>query len=682
MWLSKGSIFFLLGFCIAATYGSVVGHDFVFDDFPLLVQDPAVPAVANDPSIMFEPGVLGYRPVRTLSYAVDFAIAQALGFPIGPPVFHISNLIYHWMTACAVFLLAFRLSNTLPSQQPRPTKMASIDGSAVRWLPAVVISILWAMHPVHTESVTYISGRRDILTTLFFVLGFLSFLRWRDQNDWYRRCFSICGVWVFYGLGVASKEMAITLPLVMFAYDFFQEAVPRKAKEPLDIRYIVFLFRAVVRTVWKHKFLYIPFAVAGLYAAWQITFVTLPTWAIPWHGGSMANNFLTTGRIWVYYIYLLCAPVMLLADYSGYFSVSSSILEPQAWASIFLLTALALGMLLAARFSWLIAFGIAWFGVTLLPVSHIIPYPEMVAEHYLYLPSIGFMLVFGTGLSNIIDDRLAHHPWRAVLATSVPVLVLAGACAKVLWDGSFLTWIEWENLVRPVVYSFLPGLILVVALEGGRVKRWIGLPRPKGISAPVVFAYGFLLFLVTFYTVRTTVRNEDWRDDHTFYSKMIQDNRRSCRARLGFGTAADKMGMPHMAISQYSVALTLCPNDYRLLVNIGAAYQKAKMLPQAKAAYDEVLKTKPNDANTWNNLGFLYTEQGEFNKASEALSKAEQWSGGRDPAVYANWGFLYEVQQRFDEALASYEKALTMVPTNKVFQSKVDRIRREQRVPE
>ena len=366
---------------------------------------------------------------------------------------------------------------------------------------------------------------------------------------------------------------------------------------------------------------------------------------------------------------------MLLADYAGYFSVSSSILEPQAWASIILLIALALGMLFVVRFAWLLAFGIAWFGVTLLPVSHLIPYPEMVAEHYLYLPSIGFMLFFGTGLSNLIGDRSAQHPWRAVMATSPPVLVLGGVCAKTLWEGSPLSWSDWAYLAGPVGYLFFVGTIVVVGFEAGRARGWIGARRPLGISAPVVVGYVFVLFLVTFYTVRTTVRNEDWRDDYTFYSKMVQDNRRSCRGRLGLGVATDHAGMPHMAISQYSVALKLCPNDYRLWGNIGAAYQKAKMFSKAKEAFDEVLKLNPKDANTWNNLGFLHTELGEFDKASEALSKAEQLSGGRDPAVYANWGFLHEVQEQLHEALAAYEKALQLVPSNQVFQSRVDMIR-------
>jgi protein O-mannosyl-transferase len=115
---------------------------------------------------------------------------------------------------------------------------------------------------------------------------------------------------------------------------------------------------------------------------------------LKWHGGSPLTTFATVPHIWLHYLKLLFLPLTLNADYSGAFSLSKSFFESRA-----LLATLSLTLLVAAilwglrRGQWLPAFCGFWFIITLLPVSQIFPHPEMVAEHYLYLPSFGFCLL-------------------------------------------------------------------------------------------------------------------------------------------------------------------------------------------------------------------------------------------------------------------------------------------------
>ena len=666
-WLRKFGVCILLGLAIAGAYANALDNDFVFDDFPLVVQNDAIPRAAADLSLIFSPGALGYRPFRTVSYVLDYRLSGLQERQFEAWIFHFSNLVYHWITACLVFFVALRLTNLLPADHTRQ------EGGRkdFNWLPAVFTALIWALHPVQTEAVTYISGRRDILTTLFFLCGFLAFLSWHEKRTLAGRLLCLGVLLVSYWLGVMSKEMGVTLPLVMFAYDVFREAPVSKVS--FRSAYPVEFLKGAGRTLWQHKFLYGPMLLIGIYLVWYAALVILPTWAIPWYGGTIATNFLTVARIWTYYVFLLCAPVSLLADYTGLFPVTLSIVDPLSWLALLFLVSLGLLMLMVLRLSLLVAFGMAWVAITLLPVSHIIPYPEMMAEHYLYLPSVGFCLLVGIGMARIVENR-AEQRW-ITLCGYVPifVLILTAAYVAVRAPSGIIDSLQREVFSSVATLGFyLIALFLIVI---GRFRATHGEVQGGWSARSLVMGVGVLSLLLTFYTVRTTIRNRDWRDALTFYTKMVEDNRLSCRARLGFGYVADQSGLARMAISHYARAIELCPGDPRLYTNMGAAYQKMKMLGPAREAYEESVRLQPHSSQVWNNLGFLYIEMGEFWQALEALQKAERFSHGQDPAVYANLGIMYEIQEQFDQALTAYQKALKLSPLNEVFQDKVESMR-------
>jgi tetratricopeptide (TPR) repeat protein len=608
-------VFLLLAGAIGGVYYNAVGNGFVFDDYLLVVNHAAIPLVAADPMLAFSPNVLGYRPLRTLSYVLDYWIGG-----MQPWVFHLSNIFYHWIVACLVFLAVFRLvaNETIVGGGETPTNSPEVSSqsSGFAWRVALFTAVLWAMHPIQTDAVTYISGRRDILTGLFFFLGLYAFLRFRmpsPERQTKRRTAWIGIAFLAYGLGLLSKEMAVTLPLVMLCYDYVHAVQLQEMN--FGRKYVQELIRGLVRAVWKHKYLYFPLLAGGIFFSWYAAFVVLPAWRIGWYGGSIGTNFLTTARIWVHYLSLLLWPVRLLADYTGAFAVTTSLVDPWALAAVGLLVVLFLITLGLLRYSRLAAFSALWIPITLLPVSHIIPYPEMVAEHYLYIPSFGFCLLVALLLARLTE--------------------------------SFKFQVSGFRLQSP---SYRP---------------------PAASLWKPVMGYGLLALLLFFYAGRTMIRNRDWRDDLTFYNCMVRDNPYSARARLGLGYAYDLGGLPRMAIYQYTAGLRINPQDPRLLVNRGAALQKLGDLAQAERDYLASLKILPRYGRTWNNLGFLYTEKGEFDKARAFLRQAERFSDGRDYSVYANLGLLNERQGKLPEALEGYRKALRLNPTEKIFVRKV-----------
>jgi len=618
--MQKLAVCLLLAVAIGGVYYNALSNGFVFDDYLLVVERAAIPQVASDPLLAFSPTVVGYRPLRTLSYVLDYR----LGGP-QPWIFHLNNLIYHWITACLVFFVTLRLvANRTGDGYPVPdagTLAPSLQFADFGFRTALFATVLWALHPVQTEAVTYISGRRDILSGLFFFLGLYAFLRFRAQPQETpsrgRQVFWLLLAFLAYGLGLLSKEMAVTLPLVMLCYDYIQTV--RLQGVSFGWKYVRELSGGMVRTVWSHKYLYLPLLVGGLCFSWYAAFVILPTWRVGWYGGSIGANFLTVARIWVYYFYLFLWPTHLLADYTGAFAVTHSLLDPWALAAVSLLLVLFLLTMSLLRYSRLAAFSALWIAITLLPVSHLIPYPEMMAEHYLYIPSFGFCLLVALLLA-----RLTESPR-----------------SKVQGPRSFFSFLDLRR-------------------ETWDLKRWW-----------MVVGYGLFVIFLIFYARRTVIRNRDWRDDLTFYNCMVRDNPYSARARLGLGYAYDRSGLPRMAIVQYQAGLRLDPQDPRLYTNLGAAHQKLGELREAEQVYKDALKLRFQDLKILNNLGFLYAEKREFDKARSTLEKAEKLSQGRNSTVYANFGLLYELQNKLPEALEAYRKARTLDPDNAVYAQRI-----------
>jgi protein O-mannosyl-transferase len=617
--MRKVIVMLLLAGAIGSVYYNALNNGFVFDDYLLIVQRTALPQIASHPRLALSLSVVGYRPLRTLSYVLDYRIGG-----MQPWIFHLSNLIYHWLTACLVFLVTWRLvANAKAASGQWP--LASLSDAELRTpdsglRPALFAAFLWALHPIQTDAVSYISGRRDILAGFFFFLGFYAFLRLRTPDSGLRTGGRV--VWagvafVAYGLGLLSKEMAVTLPLVILCYDYV--CTVRLQGVRFGRGYIAELVRGMGRTVWEHKYLYLPLFLGGAWFSWHAAFVVLPTWRIGWYGGSIGANFLTVARIWVYYLYLLLWPVHLLADYTGAFAVTRSLRDPWALAAVSALLGLLLVTLGMLRSSRLTAFAALWMAISLLPVSHIIPYPEMMAEHYLYIPSFGFCLLVALALT-----RLTRSPKSEVRSPK--------------------------------------------SEEGEQVSSLQ--PRAAGLWRPVV-GYGLLAGLLIFYAGRTISRNRDWRDDLTLFNCVVRDNPASARARLGLGYAYDRIGLPRMAIVQYETGLRLDPQDPRLYTNLGAAHQKLGELREAERVYIAALKLRLHDLKVLNNLGFLYVEKKEFDKARSILEKAEQLSSGRNPTVYANFGLLYEVQNKVPEALAAYQKAIKLDPYNDVYAQRI-----------
>lgn len=387
----------LLLVVVAAAFANAIDNGFVYDDQILIVDDPAVrlPLSAGGEGLL-------YRPLRTLSYRLDHAIGG-----LDPRVFHLTNVAYHAVT---VLLVA--------------TLLAGLGAS-----PAATVlgALVFAVHPVQTDAVTYVSGRRDVLCGLFYVLGVLAYLRHRRDGG----VGALVLAFVAYVLAILAKEMAVTMPVACLLADRWLDRCGVAS-------------RAVVRVGRRELVLVAGLLLAGalaLAATYGGHIVLLAT-ERPWHGGSVGTNVATMLRVWVKYAQLVVWPGTLLADYSyDAFPVSVSALDPRAFVSAIVLAALAAAGWWSWRRGGAIGLGLAWAAVALLPVSHLIPFRELLAEHYLYVPMVGMALC----AAGIVDAALDVWPARRVWITAAGCGIVAALMARTVvrnddWQDRLTLW--------------------------------------------------------------------------------------------------------------------------------------------------------------------------------------------------------------------------------------------------
>ena len=341
-----------------------------------------------------EPSACNYRPTRYATYALDYQIGG-----LDPFVLHVSNLIYHLLTVLTVFFVLRRWA---------------FAGAAV------LMTAVWALHPVHADAVAYISGRRDVVSTLFFVAAFLWFIPrkganlgafWIAKLSVFRRVLRIWlyflvrivpGILLFF-LAVRAKEMAVTLPaIVLWAVICKYWGQLGGLKAHLKRRwpiYALLLIGGVVFVVYR----------GFLSPATNMTG--------KWWGGSPVSNFATVFVLFGNYLWLIIWPARLVGDYFPHtITLARDFGDWRTLLGIGLYLVFLLLIFISLKRGWrATAFGLGWFLITLLPVSHIIPHHEIFAEHYLYLPLIGLVIA----LLPIAESLLSKGRLSKVLVVAV-----------------------------------------------------------------------------------------------------------------------------------------------------------------------------------------------------------------------------------------------------------------------
>jgi protein O-mannosyl-transferase len=597
------SISLFLTLVTLAVYWPVLRCDFAgFDDVLYVTENPHTLQGLNWAGVDWAFGNLSagfWHPLTWLSLMLDVTLfgTQAGGF-------HLTNLLLH--VACTVLLyLALR----------------RLTGA--NWRCAIVAA-LFAIHPLHVESVAWIAERKDVLSTLFWMLTLLFYARYAEKAESRKQKAEIDGrspssilhplfsrwYWlalVCFACGLMSKSMLVTLPVVMLLLDYWplQRLKPStlNSQLPTLLRLVAeklpfFLLALIVGFLTVHA----EKSIGAVTATQQIPLLM-----------RMSNAVVSVMQ----YFGQMFWPVNLAVFYP----YPKSIPLAQGVAAALILSVISIVALWLLRRRDYLAVGWFWFVITLLPVSGLIQVgPHARADRYTYVPLIGvfILLVWGAG------ELFAR--WRVSKAIIISLVALVFVACGWRSRDQLRHWQNPETLFR---YA------LAVTRDNYIAYNNVG------------------------YYLLNNHGNVDDAIDCFREAVRINPHDAGALENLGFALAAK--GQTAEAIGIYQQVLQIDPNHFAALNDLGNALSNLGKTDEAIQQFRLALRSKPDDPKAHNNLGVALARQGKLDEAMEHFRAAIQSQPDNSVALNS-LGNILVLQHRYAEALPEYEAALRVNP--------------------
>jgi len=576
-----------------AALGRVCGNDFVnYDDGDYVTDNRHVQAGLTAESIAWAfttTHAANWHPLTWLSLQLDHQV-----YGMAPWGYHLTNLLLHLANTLLLFVALRRMTGVV-------------------WRSALVAA-LFAVHPLHVESVAWVSERKDVLSTLFWMLTLLAYARYCERPAVGR----YLPVPLFLALGLMAKPMLVTLPCVLMLLDYWPLRrlgfpLPASTDSSGPAAGVPFLCPpASWRLLLLEKLPLFALVVASCAVtvfAQRLAMYTLEAMPIQ----SRVVNALTA---YIAYIGKTFWPFNLAALYPF----------PRTWFYWQLVVALGLLVSVAglalrrARRQPYFLVGWLWYLGTLVPVIGLVQVgKQQMADRYTYIPLVGLFVLLVWGVA----DLLAHSPRRRPLLIGLSALVLL-PCAALSWRQAG-TWRDAASLWTQA---------LDATTDNGDACVQVGsVLEMQGQQGRAIALY------------REALR--------------IDGNNPTANQHLGNLLA--KQGKLEEAARYYAASLRVKPDDAVANNNCGVYLFQEGKLGEAILHYQAALRIDPGYATAHNNLGAALGKQGKFAEARQCFREALRLDPRYAEAHY-NMGLALEREGKLSEAIECYRKAMSLEP--------------------
>ncbi|MFH1887286.1 MAG: tetratricopeptide repeat protein [Pseudomonadota bacterium] len=682
----------LITAAVLASYSNSFSVPFLYDDVPNIVESRSVRSLMPLTGVLFPPpgSHVGGRPLLNLSFAVNYAIS---GLSVWS--YHVFNLLVHLLAALALFGLV-RRTLARPPLAHRFGRHAD--------LLALAIALLWAVHPLHTEAVTYITQRAESMMGLFLILTLYSALRgWESARSWPWHL-AATGAMI---VGGAAKEVMVVAPFLVLGFDMiFVHPKPKQALKSSPVLY------------------------AGLLVALALLVAQVAAGdtsrATPNAASTPFGYLVTQTTVIVHYLQLAFWPSPLVFDY-GWAEASLG----RAWPQALFLTILFAATAWAAFRRRPAGFAGLWFFFILAPTSSIMPLPFYIWERRMYLPLAAVAAVVVLGGYRLIlwaTEKSRDARTRKRLAAAGLAFVLAAAAA--LGAATFLRNRDfrsemtiWQDTVEKRPQNSRGHTALGTALERqGRTDEAMEQYRiATTLDPPSATAFHNLGATLARmgrkeesveYFRRALEIHPMYGEAHANFAGVLADlslHEEALRHAglavamrpdyapgwFNLGTVLAKEGKTQEALDALARTLDLDPALVEARVNLAMILLEMKRPRQALIQAQKALEEAPGQARIPLIMGQAYTDLGEYARARAAfirtlalapgslpaflgLARAAESAGHPDqaemlydrameefphnPEVLLKMGIFFLRQEREEEAMASFEKALAVRP--------------------
>ena len=617
----------VIALAAVAAYLNSFAVPFLFDDLVWISNNTSIRHLSPIWQVLYPPhdALVRGRPVVSLTLAINYALG---GMNVWG--YHVLNLAIHVLATWTLFGIV-RRTLMLPKLRER-------FGSAATPL-ALVVALVWMLHPLQTESVTYVIQRTEALVGLLYLLTVYCTIRAATSTSarmmWYIAATVACL------LGMATKELMVTAPVIVLLYDrtflagSFQEA-------------------------WRRRY--------GLYLAMAATWgvIALSVISTGFYGGTAGfdvqkftwwSYLLTQPGVIAHYLRLAFWPAELCFDYGwpAARTLSQVLFPGLLLVGLFGLTIWAL----AKRPAW--GFLGAWFFVILAPTSSFIPIQDAAFEHrmYLSLASVVAAVVIGGWLAG----------QRRIRGRQIPLLaspIVCGALALcVIVTFGILTFHRNADY-RSALSIWQDTAVKVPNSDRAHTNFGESLARCGQIDAAII-EYQWALQLNPNCELahvnlgKALVARGRLDEAIAHYQQALKIKPNSELAHNNFGVALTRRGQFDEAVTQYQKALDIKPDFAEAHYNLGLALAKLGQSDDAIAQYHRALELKPDYAEAHNDLGIALLRRERFDDAVVHLRRAVEIKAN-DAGAQNNLGAALERCGRLDEAIVHFRKALEIEP--------------------
>jgi protein O-mannosyl-transferase len=648
-------------------YSNTFHVPFMFDDIGRFENNPTLKSLDH---FSFSLKGFDYNHRRYVAF-LTFALNYLYG-GLDVTGYHVVNLLIHIVNGVLVYFLVILTAGTpffaadtnihSPPQAAAGAARTATAGVSTR-LIAFFTALLFTVHPVQTQAVTYIIQRITSLATMFYLLSLLFYIKGRSGVREVK-LFSSRTIG-FYVLSLVSavlamktKEITFTLPVVVAIYEFtfFRSSLKKR---------VMFLIPALTTLV------IIPLSVIGTHKSLGEILSDLSDkmrvqTAIPrW------DYLVTQMRVIVTYLRLLIVPVDQNLDYD--YPVYHSLFTLPVLLSCILLTsllALAVYLFYRSRFNApkylsspsgrayyrLISFGIFWFFITLSVESSVIPIADVIFEHRLYLPSFGILLAAVAGIFLLLENT-GNRRMRTVFIYALVFLSFVYSAAAYsrnsVWGSRISLWEDTAMKspdkarvhVNLASFAYEPAGMYDQAIEQYNLALRLGRFNPEAHN-----------------NLGINYARKGWFDKAIEeYLLALSQKPDYVNAHYNLGVAYDAKELRDNAMEQYRIVLKHDPYYSSAYANLGSDYFAAGEADKAIEAYKAAVGLKPDFPEVYFNLGIVYMSKGQVDEAIRQYGTALDFKSG-DPATHFNLGNAYMAKGLTDNAIEQYKTVISLKP--------------------